>query len=269
MAWVCQTCSANNDDSQERCLVCDSERPAPILKYDIGAQMTRASEMFSEVLASRAEKRSSAEPPSHPSVSSAKRETERLKTPLPLEEAVERAMDLISTDPTRHFIEIKECAERGSVEALNRLGVCYQDGVGTEKDMDKAMQCYEAAVEKGDPYALYNAGVCYLYGIGAEKDLLKAFDYVTKAALKGHPAAYRVWGDYYYYGYMFKASVKESIYFYTRAATLGDMESQYMLGVIYETGPILKRSKKKAIEWYRKAAEQGHEDAREALRRLI
>lgn len=266
MGWVCQTCSANNDDSQEKCLVCDSERPDPALKYDLNEQLLRVSEIFSGILSSNAESTRHTKEPSRAEV---EREPSMEEPVLSVEEAYEQAMGLISSDPELHFKKIKECALRGYSPAQNRLGVCYQDGVGTAEDIDSALKWYNVAAEQDNMYAKYNLAVCYFLGLGVEESLYTAYTYVTQAALAGHPAAYKAWGDYYYHGYIFKRSVKDSIVFYERGADLGDVESQYMLGVIYETGPILKRSKKKAIEWYRKAAEQGHEDAREALRRLI
>lgn len=261
MGWVCTTCSTNNDDDAARCLVCDAERPAPLLSYDIGEQLSRASEKYAGVFSTRPAS-------SHPTETRAASRVTAPPPELSVEEEFEKAMELISSNPRLHFEKIKACARRGYAPAQNRLGVCYQDGVGTTTDYGNAILCYKAAAEQGNMYAMYNIGVCYFHGVGVEQDYLMAFDFITKAAMEGHPGGYKIWGDYYYHGYMFKASVKESIYFYERGALLGDADCEYMLGVIYETGPIFTRKKSKAVEWYLKAANHGHEDARSALRRL-
>lgn len=46
-------------------------------------------------------------------------------------------------------------------------------------------------------------------------------------------------------------------------------EAQAILGSRYMIGDGVARDKVKAVEWLNKAAAQGHEDAQEALRKMI
>ncbi len=57
------------------------------------------------------------------------------------------------------------------------LGYCYQLGIGTKVDNEKAYRCYRKAVElyKYDASAWNNLGLCYLYGEGVALDQEKAF----------------------------------------------------------------------------------------------
>ena len=45
--------------------------------------------------------------------------------------------------------------------SICNLGVCYENGYGVEKDLDKALEYYFSAVEKGDGQSAYNLGACY------------------------------------------------------------------------------------------------------------
>ncbi len=44
-------------------------------------------------------------------------------------------------------------AEKGDADAMFIVGRCYQDGVGTEKDMDKALSWIKKAADKGNAAA--------------------------------------------------------------------------------------------------------------------
>lgn len=51
-------------------------------------------------------------------------------------------------------------------EATFNLGVCYETGVGVEKDMRNAMECYRMAASLGHKKAMYNLGIFYVHGRG-------------------------------------------------------------------------------------------------------
>ena len=42
-----------------------------------------------------------------------------------------------------------QAAEMGHPSAMFGLGICYQDGTGVEKDIEKAAEWYEIALESG------------------------------------------------------------------------------------------------------------------------
>lgn len=56
----------------------------------------------------------------------------------------------------------------GSSEAMNMLGVCYENGYGVPVMNDMAIKYYTVAAETGDPSAQFNLGRLY-YMIGNEK----------------------------------------------------------------------------------------------------
>ncbi|MBR0256713.1 MAG: SEL1-like repeat protein, partial [Synergistaceae bacterium] len=55
---------------------------------------------------------------------------------------------------------------------------------------------------------------------------------------------------------------------YRQAAEQGLAKAQYNLGMMYEFGDGVKQNRNKAIELYRKAARQGHEMAKQRLKKL-
>ncbi len=63
-------------------------------------------------------------------------------------------------------------------------GTCYGDG-----DYDGAFGYYTKAAELGDAVAHYNLGNMYWDGVGVEKDEEKAVYHYEKAAIGGHPIA--------------------------------------------------------------------------------
>lgn len=57
------------------------------------------------------------------------------------------------------------------------LGVCYENGIGTDKDLKRAFEYYKKAYELDNSFALVSLARCYLRGIGTEinKDKAKIF----------------------------------------------------------------------------------------------
>lgn len=53
--------------------------------------------------------------------------------------------------------------------ATFNLGLCYEKGLGIERDLKMAMQCYTVASALGHAKAMYNLGVFYVRGWGGLK----------------------------------------------------------------------------------------------------
>jgi len=65
----------------------------------------------------------------------------------------------------------------------------YENGMGVPKDMNKAVNLYQAAAEKGDIRANVNLGLCCKKGNGVARDFKKAAKFYTVAANTGDPEA--------------------------------------------------------------------------------
>jgi len=72
--------------------------------------------------------------------------------------------------------------ELGYDRALGNFAWCYRYGHGVEKNEEEAFKNFFLYAEKTDSaYARYSLGDCYSKGIGTEKDLHKALEYYEEA----------------------------------------------------------------------------------------
>ena len=76
------------------------------------------------------------------------------------------------------------------VNPANRLGMCYYDGRGVERDYAKAFQLLKWAEDNHGPVMLYYLGACYANGQGTQQDYAKAFTYLKQIDWDCHPGFY-------------------------------------------------------------------------------
>ncbi|KAG9287030.1 hypothetical protein G9A89_022994 [Geosiphon pyriformis] len=74
-----------------------------------------------------------------------------------------------------------KAAEKENSDAEFNLRVCYINGEGATKNLEKAVEWYTKAVEKGNSDPQYNED-----GDGVTKNLTKAVEWYIKATEKGH-----------------------------------------------------------------------------------
>lgn len=127
------------------------------------------------------------------------------------------------------FAYAQKAAEQGLASGQNNLGYCYQHGIGTNKDAEKAFACYQKAAEQGLDSARNNLGHCYEHGIGTTKDILKAIEYYTKAAQQNCKRAFYHLGQLYYQGIEIEKNEKLGIEYLEQAAKLQDEDAIKML----------------------------------------
>jgi TPR repeat protein len=95
----------------------------------------------------------------------------------------------------------RQAAEKGHAAAQNRLGNCYCDGHGVEKNLVEAVKLFRQAAEHGYVGAQYNLGVCYYHGEGEEKNMAEAVKWFHQAAEQGDADAQYDLGRCYYFSY--------------------------------------------------------------------
>lgn len=130
-------------------------------------------------------------------------------------------------DLERAFALFCRCAELGEVGCMLDLGYFYDEGVGVQKDKEKAMSWYKRAYRRGDSAAASNIAILYR-------------EY-------GRPRLERQW--------------------FERAVALGDGDAEVELAKLYLQGKGARRSKEKAVALLNSAArsssitEAGREEA--------
>ncbi len=83
------------------------------------------------------------------------------------------------------YIWYLTAARKDYIPAMNGLANCYYNGIGTDKNKDKAIEWYNKASAKGDLESTYNLGMIYWNDNNKEE----AVKYWKQAAKKGHKGA--------------------------------------------------------------------------------
>jgi hypothetical protein len=90
-------------------------------------------------------------------------------------------------EKARYWYE--KAVEGGQQEAYNNLGALYADGLGVEKNPQKALELFEKAASSGNSAAQVNAAVLYAWGEGVRHDKMKAYENLKKALKSGQSEA--------------------------------------------------------------------------------
>lgn len=129
--------------------------------------------------------------------------------------------------------------------------------MGRLGDEQAEFQLYTEAAQSGNVLAAYNLGVAYRDGLGTQPDVNKALDWFEKAAAEGdNTAAFNI-GAIYDEGQLIPTDDQTAIAWYDLAAQRGNTDAMINLGLMYEAGEGIPASAQKAAEMYRKAAENG------------
>lgn len=145
----------------------------------------------------------------------------------------------------------------GDIEATTHVGICYYEGKGVKKDVDKAFSLFAKAAEAGNAEAQFRLGFCYYVGKGTKKDVDKAFSLFQRAAYAGNIAAQSWLGECYCEGFGVEVNDKEGFSWIEKAAKGGYARASRMLGDFYRTGRGgVKKDLTLALKWYKTAAER-------------
>lgn len=88
------------------------------------------------------------------------------------------------------FVQLKQAAEAGVVEAQEMVGKMYYLGEGTLSNMEEAVVWYQKAAENGDPFSQWFLGDLYFAGDMPEgRNRTKAWRWFRKAANQGYEDA--------------------------------------------------------------------------------
>lgn len=84
---------------------------------------------------------------------------------------------------------LEDAIAKGYSLAAVELGLLYDNGLGVETDLKKALELYQVAADAGWGVAYSNIGDLYRLGLGVEKDEAKALEHYDQAIAKGNDAA--------------------------------------------------------------------------------
>ncbi|KAM6055095.1 death ligand signal enhancer isoform 2-T2 [Theristicus caerulescens] len=162
----------------------------------------------------------------------------------------------------------KLAADRGYSKAQFNVGLCYEHGRGTEKDLEKAAFYYYQAASSCHPMAQYRYAR-YLLCHRPENEWdrhQKAVTFLEQAAMAGITEAQAYLGVFYMRGMQPKE--KRGLKYLLLAAKNGDTQSRYHVGVCYEKGLGVQQNLAEAMRHYRQSAAAGNRNSQERLRVL-
>lgn len=187
----------------------------------------------------------------------------------------------LEVDTKEAFNLYQQAAKAGHGPSAYRTAVCCEmgpeEGGGTRRDIQKAVQWYRRAAQLQDVPAMYKLGVILLKGLlGQQKNIGEAETWLKRAAEradKANPHALHELGVLYEPNNLdpvVRAKIipdqKYSCELFKRAAGLGYKTSQLRLGQAYEYGALgLPIDARSSIAWYSKGAAQGEHSAELAL----
>lgn len=128
-------------------------------------------------------------------------------------------------------------------KALTVLGLLYEYGVGCEKNIEKALEYYEAAAEAGLAEAQYELGRLRLSGESSVHDPVKAARALSAAADNGVARAQHLLGTMYLHGRGVEKNEPMAVKWLRRSALQGVDESKQLIETIPGVQQVQKRAK--------------------------
>ena len=130
-----------------------------------------------------------------------------------------------------------------------KIGAMYKNGLGTEADMNKAIDYFKRSAELNNKNGLYEYGKALLIGENITQDIPKAMDCLEKAVRLGNLNAKRFLALEYISGEHIEQDIDKGIEMLTECADGGDPLSCFMLGRIYFKGEFVNRDLSKAEKY--------------------
>uniref|UniRef100_A0A8B9NR70 DAP3 binding cell death enhancer 1 n=1 Tax=Apteryx owenii TaxID=8824 RepID=A0A8B9NR70_APTOW len=162
----------------------------------------------------------------------------------------------------------KLAADRGYSKAQFNVGLCYEHGRGTEKDLEKAAFYYYHAASNCHPMAQYRYARCLLCHRPENEwdSLQKAVTFLEQAAMAGITEAQAYLGVFYLRG--LQPQEKRGLKYLLLAAKNGDSQSRYHVGVCYEKGLGVQQDLAEAMRHYRQSAAAGNSNAQQRVQAM-
>ena len=159
----------------------------------------------------------------------------------------------------------KRAAIAGDTRAQYLLGAMYYEGVGTEREFNKAAHWWLKAANAGVKEAQYNVGRLFQQGNIFEENPKEAFNWYIKASRNGELYSFNKIGFMLQNGVGVKRDLHNAFQWYMKAARKGLASSQYNIATMYYLGEGVKKDYLKALAWVLLSAEQHFQPALEDL----
>ena len=145
----------------------------------------------------------------------------------------------------------------------DRLGECFENGIGVKKSDQDALQFYQQAAEHGNRVSQIRLGDAYRHGeLGLEKLPANAIHFYNLAVNQGSWGALECLGECYEAGEGVEQSHDIAFQYYQSAFNLarenGDHDGAFSLAHCYEQGIGTEKSLENAVYYYKLAGDNGN-----------
>ena len=163
----------------------------------------------------------------------------------------------VDRDPEKAAEWYAKAARQGLASAQDALGMAYEKGTGVAQDPEKAAELYREAAGQGYAMAQFHLGKLYEDGRGVARDFAAAADLYRKAAEQGSKEAQCNLGVLYRDGTGVELDPAKAVELLSKSAAQGYKYAQFELGMMYYRGRGTEVDYPKAVEWLTKAADRG------------
>jgi TPR repeat protein len=131
----------------------------------------------------------------------------------------------VAKDDQRAFALNAEAAQQGYADAVLAMGWFYLNGVGVERNIERARKWYHDSAGRGEPKAMFSLGqIAY-----DERDYFDALVWFKRASDAGHNRSLYFIGKLYWRGHGVEQDKKEAMRYFHRAASSKVDEAQRVL----------------------------------------
>lgn len=164
-----------------------------------------------------------------------------------------------------NFVNEKNAWALGQIEEL------YLDGLGVDRNVEKAFEMLRLLVKKQAGYETSIRLVdCYYMGYGVDVDMNKAFNYFNELVNDKYKYAYNYLGLCYLNGYGVEKDTAFAYELFKQANKLNQTSATlYNIGLCYEKGYGVDMDINQALEYYQQSSNLGGEKAKKKLEKYL
>ncbi|KAJ3314065.1 hypothetical protein HDV04_001096 [Boothiomyces sp. JEL0838] len=151
---------------------------------------------------------------------------------------------------------LMKCVKLNHPPSQYLLGQWYKSGKLVKKDNSKMVKLFRMAAEGGDVQAQYHFAKCLERGDGVKQNFYEAFRWYYTASQQGSLKAINRVGYCFEKGVGVPKDHPRAVVFYREAANKGFAVAQYNLGLCYMQGLGVSKNSALAIEWFQNSASQ-------------
>ncbi|WP_319550282.1 tetratricopeptide repeat protein [Desulfogranum marinum] len=153
---------------------------------------------------------------------------------------------------------LEKAANQGHRDAQNKIGVCYQNGYGGTKSLQKAAYWYAKAAELGDYSSMSNLAGMLASGDGVPRDCRRAEQYFRRSADQIGQSSFGL-GLMYQQGCDSVApNISQMAKYFEKSAEQGYSDGQSNIAYLYANGRGVPKNFEKACYWATVASLQGN-----------